>query len=421
MRDAGRWAGFALLLAAGCVDSGPVTVVPSSAPRASLVGTELRIAGVHAALLLRREGDEVTAAPGLAASLGETPLEVVRVDADGVLARVVSPLAVGAYPVGLQTAARTWAGPDFLVVDGTVVMDGGPSDASVATGDGGPPDSGLMDAGAQDAGTVDAEASADAGPPPVVLDVDRSVEEILGVDIPFRCEADPALTPDRRFLLLGWPAGACTGARWFRVLEWNGGAPIDTGEILGNDNYRSLHVLAGSVIGSPADYAVVATLSGDLVMGAIEGDPPVFVDPPQRLLSDASAASLTADGALVFYSDNDRLYERADPLGTPGPRREMTELAGEDLGDPAISADGRVLIYDGRRRSGEDLDLYVATRLTRGVPFEDARRLPIGTGLVNTNANETDPYLTEDGDLLFTSDRDGGDREVFILRGVYVP
>ena len=377
-----------------------------------------------------REGGRLRPTTGLQATLGGTELEVLRVDAEGLVARVVTPRSAGSYPAAVRASASTWEGPSFAVTPVPERDAAPPVDAAPPPVDLGPPDSGPEDMGPPDApedvGVPD--AALDAGPPPdavpteVVVATDGVAARLPGVDLPGRCEADPAVTPDGRFLLLAEPIGVlCTGDRRFRVLGWNEGMPVDTGDVVANDDVASLHLLSGEVRGAPGDYVVVAAINDALFEATLEGETPVTVGTSRRILRDAGAPSLTADGELLFYEDGGRLYERTDPFGTGEPTRELRELEGIDRRDPAISADGRVLVYSAQDGVFGDDDLYLATRLSRDDPFEPPERLARGGDRFNTGAQEVDAYLTAEGDLLFTSTRDSFDRRVYIVRRFYVP
>ena len=293
--------------------------------------------------------------------------------------------------------------------------------ADTGRADTGPPDAGALDAGPPDAGAPDGGAP-DAGPEDPTVNGAGPAVRVPGVDVPDRCETDPALTPDGQFLYLAEPTGrSCLGERRYRILRWNDGAPTDTGALLGDANYRRLFPFEGALLGAPGGYGMLVELGGNLAERLLSGDPPRFEGDPRRFRDDAGSPTLTRDGARLIYSHRGRLFEVTDPFGAATPARELAELAGIGLGEVAVSPDGRVIVYAALPSALAQADLYVATRRSRDDDFAGATRLPVADDGINTRSTELGPFLTAEGDLLFTSTRNGNDRELFRVRGFYVP
>lgn len=92
----------------------------------------------------------------------------------------------------------------------------------------------------------------------------------------------------------------------------------------------------------------------------------------------------------------------ADPWGSP---TLISELSTADYDESAFFIDDLRLVFGARRAGGRGgLDLYIATRPAIGAPFGE----PVPIDEINTDADETDPWVSPDGAVLyFMSDRDG--------------
>ncbi len=141
---------------------------------------------------------------------------------------------------------------------------------------------------------------------------------------------------------------------------------------------------------------------------------------------DESDPSLTIDGRLFLFQrqtagDGREVFEargqaRDDWVDPPDPVPELSS-PGADY-DPAISADGRVLIWTTDRPPSQGLDLWIALRQDVDLPFEEPVQLPSGDGEINTDADDLDAFLTADGDLYFSSNRDG-DYDLYVCEGFW--
>lgn len=134
--------------------------------------------------------------------------------------------------------------------------------------------------------------------------------------------------------------------------------------------------------------------------------------------------SFTADGSVLFFERpvggmSLEIFEaRGEPLDDfVAPGEAVPELSSPDADyDPAISADGLVIVWASDRPPSGQGDLWMALRPDRDSPFGDPVRLPEGE--INTADEERDPFLTRDGDLYFSSNRDG-DYDVYFCEGVW--
>lgn len=128
--------------------------------------------------------------------------------------------------------------------------------------------------------------------------------------------------------------------------------------------------------------------------------------------------TLTPEGALLYWTrtspdwGSDIYVAEPDETGAfTDPRPLRLNSAGEEL-NPAISPDGRLLVFQGVRRGGlGDDDLYVSRRTDFG--WEQPRLLPPP---INSIDSEGHPRFSPDGRLLFfSSDRGGGFDDIYMI------
>lgn len=237
-----------------------------------------------------------------------------------------------------------------------------------------------------------------------------------------RCETDPVLTSDLQWLFLSRQESAeegCFRDRRFHVFRWNAGSPTYVGMLPRFDASRvetNPHPLDGRYAGEPGRIVFFHSANDgsgpdDVRWTLLEGSAPMTpvggfmlvtgIDTP----GDDEMPTLTVDGTrMVFTRDRD-LWEASG--AAPDDWRRTREIGAVNTADPeidpAVSPDGRVLVF-GRIRPGVDQgDLYVARRDDPEEPFGPAE--PLAT--VNTDDEEADAFITSTGDLLFASDRDG--------------
>ena len=135
--------------------------------------------------------------------------------------------------------------------------------------------------------------------------------------------------------------------------------------------------------------------------------PPVHV-PELSTAGDEAGPSARADSREVYLGSNvaggaggDDLYfsVRSSTAVAFGPLRAVDGLntASNDA-EPWISATGQFLAFASNRAGGAGgSDLYITSRPALSDPFETPSALPG----VNTSADETDPWLSADGTVLF--------------------
>lgn len=143
-------------------------------------------------------------------------------------------------------------------------------------------------------------------------------------------------------------------------------------------------------------------------------DPPDLVGRLNSAAADYSPVEDASGMAIYFYSTRDGgdqdlfVATRAsvdDPWRDPLPIAELT-TADSDA-DPFVSGDGLTL-YFGSGPAGV-LDVYVTRRLTRDGTFDP----PEPVGELNSDAHETDPWLSPGGRyMVLMSDR-SGDNEIY--------
>lgn len=127
----------------------------------------------------------------------------------------------------------------------------------------------------------------------------------------------------------------------------------------------------------------------------------------------ASAPDLSEDElVLVFVSapygpERIAIAERSDrtqPFGPPV-HLDVAEMAGGNVGWPALSADGLELIFEADAGTGTNLDLYAMRRASRTDPFGP----PVRIDAASTPEIDGDADVSYDGTTLWlTSERPGG-------------
>jgi Tol biopolymer transport system component len=149
---------------------------------------------------------------------------------------------------------------------------------------------------------------------------------------------------------------------------------------------------------------------------------------PQRVAALSSpetdeAAVMTADALLLVFASSRSSADldlfratRADRASPWTAITRIAELSSPDSdGSPFLSHDGRVLYLHSARAGGSgDNDLWVATRTDPRGPFAAPTRVDFDD--INTDASESDPWVSPDGrTMYFSSDRDGN-QELFVAR-----
>lgn len=277
-------------------------------------------------------------------------------------------------------------------------------------------------------GGSDAGSLPDAGPESF-YDLDWGDPVALGSTVDGnRCETDPVVTTDLRWLYVSRPNDEfadCYSDRRFHVFRYDDGDPIYVSILARFDaltEENNPHPLSGAVIGSPDRvlFFYQSTFASfiDIRMVELAGEPPIGVSSgPNTIVSGALGPTLTADGTRMIFSAGGRFIETT---GTPpatwtgGADLDSVSRA-DDEGDAALSADGRVLVYFARW-GGEEPDLWVARRREVTMPFDDPVRLPAP---INSPSAEMDSFLTSSGDLLYVSARgDGTRRRIYLARRV---
>ncbi|MEO7092751.1 MAG: hypothetical protein ABI175_05840 [Polyangiales bacterium] len=101
--------------------------------------------------------------------------------------------------------------------------------------------------------------------------------------------------------------------------------------------------------------------------------------------------------------------QRSDPWGTPVLVPELNSTSYDQ--DPTIDASGTILVFSSTRTS--DQNLYMATRPDRSSAFS----APVPISTLNTNADESDPWLSPDlRTIVFTRGTDIGRDLYFATR-----
>ena len=91
---------------------------------------------------------------------------------------------------------------------------------------------------------------------------------------------------------------------------------------------------------------------------------------------------------------------------------QMITSSADPEGSPYLASDGRTLLFNAIRPGGNGMaDLYLATRAAEGDPFVAETRIDISGA-----SNDEDPWLSNDGRVLFFANNQNGDVELYEAR-----
>jgi hypothetical protein len=291
----------------------------------------------------------------------------------------------------------------------------------------------LADASAEDGGGADgATPEIDAGAPTDFYDLAWSAPVLVDLaGTPDPCGSDqaldPILTSDLRWLAVSRFESDCSTRR-FHVSAWNDGAPawVDMlGPLVPGGTEHNGHLWNGGPAGRPSDELLMFTIDGtggprELRAAWLGGSPPLGAGAVMRVTTlDGPAAEdgpcVTVDGRRIVLSiDGDVVEAVGMPPDGFGATSRVPPAADPSVDevDPAISPDGRVLVF-ARIEPTSQPDLWVTRRRDAGEAWEGGAPL----GAFNTGDGEWDPFIATNGDLLFTR-RTGGAQHVFLARAV---
>ena len=130
---------------------------------------------------------------------------------------------------------------------------------------------------------------------------------------------------------------------------------------------------------------------------------------------------VSRDGARMYYSDDNGSTDVyvADGVA-PNQFANQRSLPGIntpfDEDNPTLSADERFIVFSTNRVGGGSSDLYYARRSDVSAMFGTPQPLPV----VNTADDETEPCLSDQGELFFSSNRGDG-LQPDIYRSRFIP
>lgn len=300
--------------------------------------------------------------------------------------------------------------------DATASDAGRPDAGSVdaAAMDGGSIDSGGLDAGAMDSGAVDAgptdAGSLDAGP--LTIGPFATVTPIAAVNTGGQ-EDDPTLTGDELILFFNDNTNVFMSERASTSDAWGPRSTvtelaIGTGQTSPELSSDGLTMFFSSRSGATFNFDIyvatraartdpwgVATRVAELSTSGLDTN----CAPRPDLLRVVFATGASA-GARDIHEAT-----RPSPSDAFGGVTALTPLntSSEDSG-PFLARGGLLIVFSSTRAGGAGgNDLYFSTRASLTAPFDP----PTPVAGVNTAADEADPWLTEDGTVLyFTRDND---------------
>lgn len=272
----------------------------------------------------------------------------------------------------------------------------------------------INDAEAGVSGPVSSEA--DAGPPTLTFDRPVLVEELFSD----AKDDNPTLTWDMKEIYFSSKREEGNTNLWWAhrenvdepfsepefLAEWSSSG-FDTSPAVDGDGltfwFASVREDAGS---GGLDILRVQRASRDEGWGTPELVPELNSDSddiPRPTGGDGLVMPLGSRRGGADYLTYFAKRERADQAFTS---TELAEnLAAENIlvADAFLTKDGLTILYT-QAAEGQAGDLYYATRRNLDEPFSDVRSIES----LNTEADERDPWLSPDGDILyFSSDRDG--------------
>lgn len=314
--------------------------------------------------------------------------------------------------------------------------DGSSTEDARADDDASAADAAGLDAAGLDAG--DASIRADAGDPPPTdfFDLTWETPAQIPLDGPDPCGGnrwfDPIVTADGRWMFISERQVDCS-VRRFQVYRWRNGDPrfeAVVGPIHPGNTEHNGHPIDGAILGRPGDVLLLHTTGGgawgdrDLWSVWLSGEPPSMVAElaalgPLTTAVNDDGPTTTRDATRLIYSRDDELHEAvgSPPAGwtVPTPIAALNDEGGQL--DPALTADGRVLVW-ARTGVAADVDLFVSRRRELDQPWSAAERLPKGPGQINSGDDDWDAFITVEGDLLYTR-RDGSGQLVYRARAAF--
>jgi hypothetical protein len=254
---------------------------------------------------------------------------------------------------------------------------------------------------------------------------------------PNRCERRPVLDPSRTYLVLARPLGNastmmdCISTSALELYEWRNGAPAKIGT---PPQFEQSTLIVATFIGDGAgagfsgghQFFVYRTDVGSgmivLKKAEVSSDLKTLIGSPATMAGFPPNTEITLDATLkhIVYAANNDLFEGTGSPSTvySGTRLDQLSTAEAEV-TPTMTPDGRVLVFARSTGAGSgQTDLYVSKRMAITDPWGPPLLLPVGMFRINSDTGfEYDPFITSDGDLLFTSTRsDGARRRVFLAR-----
>ena len=286
----------------------------------------------------------------------------------------------------------------------------------------------------RDARAVDAadDAASDAAAP---LDFTRATwptaSRVAGVSDATGCERSPALNADGTILLFARSLTVtCTDTgKIVRAAVAPDGtvSAVSLLNIFAQPDaalFLPMAIIPGSALGSPSAaslvYAERVTAMAPMLR-RVKTNAQLTITGQIDTLTIPGSPSFTPDGKDVIYDDRavDPDTNLWETVGTyPGPYTVDGELISTSTsspeGSPAVSPDGRVVIFT--RVEAMGADLWIAKRSAIGEEFGPPVRMGAS---INSMAAEIEPFIAANGDLYFASARDSGTYRLFRAPAVF--
>ncbi len=257
------------------------------------------------------------------------------------------------------------------------------------------------------------------------------VRKLMGTSDPGGCERRPVLSPDSSTLLVTRPVGdllpgnKCDTKARTVAFDWNDGSPRERTGLVYDDTAPLAipsFIIDGREFGQPENVAIVyntftgADAAPSTRVVSFRREFTMHLPSTPLVTLDGGSPSFDAAARMVATDLMQDIWVGNGSLnGGYVLQKEPMLSTGNLETSPALSPDGRVIVYVSAPMAGGETSLMTAQRQDVTTSFEPPKLL----GEMNTTAYELEPFITATGDLLFTSTREAPEiRRVYFAPAV---